>query len=221
MKTILMKKFQMAILLTIIVIGFMGNTHLAFAKDTNKKAHKAYAETINQLDNVICEGYYFKYFTLFDLNNDGIDECIVNYICGRGEENTFSKMKNSYKNPASNTILFYTYYNGKVKKLYELFYYDGNGGALFINKKKGTVTDYWHASAFEEGGTTYSVKNGKFKQIHSYQYNENIDEYKSDGKNVSKDTLHKKMKKLGVYESTTFQFYKGTKKNVSKYCFLD
>lgn len=213
-----LKRIGVAALCLITVLGFMEKSCFVEAKDTNQKAHKAYAEMIKSLPKEQLDNSCFKYFTLYDLNGDGIDECIVNYIFPYKEGTTFSNAKNSYKRTVSNTVLLYTYYAGEVKKLYENFGYDGNSGWPNINKKTGQVTMHWHMSAFENGGVVYAIEKGAFKKMHEFTINDEQKEYLFDGKKMKQSTLMKKVEKMGVYNNITFKFYKGSEKNIKKYC---
>ena len=192
------------------------------AKVNKKSVHKAYEKELKKVDkkwNKFFKGSAgngAKYFTYYDLNKDGIEECFVVWSWGT---------EDSIVSCGGTDVAIYTYYKGKVKKLVHSLTGGGTWGAIKFYKNRKYIDFY------EKGGWTYAadvfktLKKGKLasigkseKTLDSNQYNKTgkqVWSYKINGKDVSQ-------KKYEAYQKNKvsekgLKMYKLTNANLKKY----
>lgn len=133
----------------------------------NNKIHSAYAIKLKNLNKKLDNFYSYEiynskkmagynYFTYYDINNDGIDECI---IC-----HTFNKKTSIISNGGTDVII-YTYCKGKIKKLVYSTTGGGTWGGIFFYKNCKYIIFYDRAGSSYNKSTYKKIKNGKLTDV--------------------------------------------------------
>lgn len=206
-----------------------GSGFTSHAKVSSKKVHKAYEKSI-QKANKKWQKFFsgmssyprgFSYFTYYDLNKDGIDECFMIFERDLNEKSLVSS--------GGTDVAVFTYYKGKVRKLvYNMTTVGGTGGGIFFDKKSGYI-DYYDRSGWTDNSDTFKViQKGKLVEKGTSEYHVDMDtfnstgktvaEYKVNGKTVSKkkyDTYRRKL--LGKELGRGLTLYRVTNSNLRKF----
>ena len=162
MKNVL-KKLTAFICAAAIMVTGVPFSLTAEAATSAKKIKNAY---VNFLKSEIADCNYDENitYTLYDFNKDGVKELIV-------------------ANPGGVRVLYdvYTYRNNKIVSLMK-------GGANDIGYLPGKkyIVAYGSGGAMLHGYNVYTIKKGKLKKVHSYDYE--YGSYKKDGKASDVDT---------------------------------
>lgn len=164
-----LKKCVAVLVCAVVLMSAMTGTVLAAKKTkaSDKKIYKAYKSKINALkeESDFDEIFWGQYW-LYDVTGDDVDELIVD--TGGGE--------------MARRIIYYTYKNGKTKKIGET---SGWHSEMGINKKGKLIRYVW------DYGGCYAYKVSYKKKIKEKR----IFEYYGDG-----DDFKKKLKKAGLSE---------------------
>ena len=108
----------------------------AEAKKNNKKEiHIQYEKKINSINKKwkkICLEYGDtgkNYFSYYDINGDGVDECIIQHTSIGNHKNDNSILSNG-----GTDFAIYTYYKGKIKQIVYSFTGGGTWGGVYVSK---------------------------------------------------------------------------------------
>lgn len=197
------------------------------AKVSSKKVHKAYEKSIQKADKKwkkFTDGWRldsrgFSFFTYYDLNKDGIDECFM--IFGGSNEKSLVAS-------GGTDVAVFTYYKGKVRKLVYNMTGGGTWGGIYFDKKSGYI-DYYDRRGWSDNYDTFKViRKGKLVEKGTSEYHVDMDtfnatgervaEYKVNGKTVSKkkyDTYRRK--RLGKEWGRGLTMYRVTNSNLKKF----
>lgn len=161
-----MKKLMriMAIILAFSMIMSMAAT----AAPSPTKVRRTYRSYV--LKNLKKSKYPYRETRYYDINKDGIKELIVSYAAG---------VRSSYQ--------FYTYHNGRVKKMHKSDFHGCNGiSAMKNNRKYICITQSNGASDSSE--TIYKMSNRKLKKVATYRLKGN--RLYLNGRRVNKSKLY-------------------------------
>ncbi len=188
----------------------------AAVAEKNSLAHAAYKTKLVDL-NTKWNKYYASYesdgsnyFKIYDINGDGIDECIVE---------RYDSYNNSEKLCGSTDVAIYTYYNGAIKKLVYSTTCGGTWGGIYFYKNCKYINMY--ARAIDEYDCSLNkIKNGKlveYKDFHCL-YSSETDKYvyEINDKVVTEKVYNKKYDKLTAKQKM-LKFYKISSSNLSKH----
>lgn len=160
-----MKKL-MRIMTTVLVFSMLMSM-AATAAPSPTKVRRTYRSYV--LRNLKKSKYPYRKTRYYDINKDGIKELIVSYEAG---------VRIAYQ--------FYTYHNGRVKKMHKSDFYGCNGiSAMTNNRKYICITQSNGASDSSE--TIYKMSNRKLKKVATYRMKGN--RVYRNGKRVSKSKI--------------------------------
>lgn len=208
--------FSCLVLVSIILAPSI-ETKKVEAVSTNKKAHIAYEKKILSINKKWKKLFSewgvtgTNYFTYYDLNKDGIDECFIQRVGYDVKDNT--------KECSGGTdVAIYTYYKGKVKKIIYSCTGGGTWGGIYFYKNCPYIDQYGRNGA-DEGYHSFSkIVNGLLKHSKNCSFVLDHDSYlytyTIDGKKVSEKKYTNTVKKMTGTKGLTM--YKITANNLKK-----
>lgn len=198
-------------------------TKKAEAVSVNKKAHIAYEKKILSINKKWKKLFSewgvngTDYFTYYDLNKDGIDECLIQYVGYDVKDNTM-------KCCGGTDVAIYTYYKGKVKKIIYSCTGGGTWGGIYFYKDCPYIDQYVRSGG-DEGYHSFSkIVNGALKNSKDCSFVLDYNSYYNTGKKIYTYTINKKKVSKKKYTNTVekmtgtkgLTMYKVTADNLKK-----
>lgn len=212
MKTVLQK--SVSVLCMGAVLTCSAFSHQAEAADKNEKIHEAYEKKIakveKELDSAFYEGWdkdNSKYFAYYDINKDGVDECIITAQYGTEDKTSLL---------TATDIAIYTYDKGKVKQLVHSITGGGTWGYFVVRKNSKYITEYARAGLEYDSYRFRAIEKGKLVTKATCIHDESSrKKYTVNKKEVTKKKFNQTAKKNIGTKSITV--YKITSENLKKF----
>lgn len=217
-----MKKMVFA-LLTIVLCFCVGSTSADAAKvkgaaSKNKKAHILYEKKIKSINKKWNKFFSewgeagVNYFAYYDINGDGIDECLINHV-------GYDERKNAMTLSGGTDVAIYTYYKGKVRKIIYSCTGGGNWGGICFYKNCKYIIWIDRRGGDYTYHTFYKISNGKLTKTgksccFETNYNTRKTVYKVNGKVVSNKKYTKMRNRMTGKKG--IKMYRVNSKNLKK-----